>query len=367
MGRARNSDISRLIQAGGAVTRVLVDYPTDGAEWTVPGPRLRSIIHALAEAGAPEPDIGALTSSLEERSADRTATPRLLLVRDGDLVVDEALPDIDLESNEVSFGLLPELVSLLEQRELAVPYLVVEANAEGGRIRTHLAERGDEGVEATVHGETEHLHEARGGGLSHIGHARHTEEIWKRNEIELAVVVNELVDRHDVELLVVTGDPHVVDLVSTALSSRARSVLSTLASDTLADGASPEELNALVSTRVRAVVAARRAVAIGRASQAAPDGSRREQSFEAVVDALQQAHVEALLLDLDALRSQTLTSLAGAPWVTLPGADTYGTVAVATGPAAEALARAAIVTGAEVFFVEAGSLPEGVGAAIIRR
>jgi hypothetical protein len=367
MHRTQNSDLAQLIRTGGSLSRVLVDFPTDGVEWTVPGPRLRSITRSLEDAGAPARDVATLTAALEQRSAERVPTPRVLLVHDGELVLDEDLPGVAPRSNEVSFDRLPSLLALLEQRQRAVPYLVLEASAGGGRIRTFLASDPRESTEDEVAGETEHLHEARGGGLSHIGHARHTEEVWKRNETELADVINDIVERHDVELLVVTGDPHVVDLVGSGLSSRARSIVTTLASDTFADGASRDELNALVSARLRAIVDARQAAAIDRASQVGADGSVPDQSLDAVVDALQQADVQTLVLDPDALGSVSLASLAGAPWVAAPGAETYGAASLGVGPAAEALARAAVVTGAEVIFVEADTLPGGVGAAVLRR
>ncbi len=228
------------------------------------------------------------------------------------------------------------------------------------------------GVEADtdeqITGETEHLHEAHGGGFSHFRHARHTEEVWKRNETELADLVNRLVEQNDVRLVIVTGDPHVVDLVSSALSPRARAVLRGFASDTAAAGASPDGLDAFLAEQLQRLARERQTESIFRAAaQQGESDSAADRRLQPVVHALQQARVETLLLDLETLQPHTLLSLAGQPWVAAVAAETFGAEVLETGSAAEALARAAIATSAEVIIVEHGTLPGGEGAAVITR
>ncbi len=368
MASSRNADISNVVHVGGSLTRLLVDFPTDDADEPVPGPRLRAVTRTLEGAGSPDTDIATMAAIFEEHSADRDRTPRFVVIHDGEVLLDEMLPGVELTANEASFDPLPALVPLLMQRQLHVPYLVLEAGAEGGRIRTYFTGSLDADSERSIEGETEYIHNAASGGLDHIGHAHHTEEIWKRNETELADVVNRLVERGDVGLLVVTGDPHVVELVTTALSSRARAILASLASDTIAAGASADGLNAFLAEQLHRVAQDHQAEAIARA--AAKSGSAAADTvgrIQAIVDALQQAAVDTLLLDLDALESQSLVSLAGEPWVAVPGAGTFGAEILGIGSAAEALSRAAVATGAEVVFVDHGTLPGGSSAAIVHR
>ncbi len=263
---------------------------------------------------------------------------------------------------------LPELIALLRQRQESVPYILVEASAEGGRIRTYLNGQLHPVDDLRIEGETEHLHKAHGGGLSHHRHAHHTEEIWKRNETELADTASELVERDAVSLLVVTGDPHVVELLSNALSSRARAILVTLASDTLAAGASDVALDELLASSARRIVVAHQADAIGRAAaQRAADNTKTDQRLQPVVHALQQASVETLLLDTGALATHTLLALDGTPWIAAVPTETFGAAILRAAPAAEVLARAALATDAEVILVEPGTLPAHAGAAIIHR
>jgi hypothetical protein len=329
---------------------------------------MTSIIRALENAGSSTSDIATITNALEQHAPDRNLVPRFLLVHDGALLVDELLPDTHLQADEAGYDQLPNLIPLMMQRQATVPYIVLEASAEGGRIRTFLAGRPHSDSDARIVGETEHLHEAHGGGLSHFRHAHHTEEIWKRNETELAEAVNRLIERNVVRLLVVTGDPHVVDLVSSALSSRARAILVTLASDTLAAGASDEALNELLAKNLQRIVRAHQAEAIGRsAAQQDANNSGADQRLQPIVHALQQAVVDTLLLDLEALEPHTLLALDGEPWVASVPTEAFGAAILHAAPAAEALARAAIATGAEVIFVEHDTLSGHAGAAIIHR
>jgi hypothetical protein len=365
MARYRNADISHLVRTGGAMTRVLADYPTDSAEVSHPGPRLRAISRALQDAGSPDSDIATMTTTLEQRSTNRHRTPRYLAIQDGVLLLDELLPATLLQSDEASFGALPALIPLILQRQSEVPYVILEASAGGGRIRTYLAGGAD--ADERITGETEHLHKAHGGASAHFRHAHHTEEVWKRNETELADVVNQLLERHDVGLLVVTGDPHVVDLVTHALSSRAHAILATLASDTIAAGASAEELNVFLAAQLSRIVGERQAELIDRAAVQYGDGPTSDRRLEATVDALQQAAVETLLLDLEALAMDILVSLDREPWVAAVASETFGAEILGTVPAAEAMTRAAIATEAHVVIVEHGTLPGKASVAVIRR
>jgi Bacterial archaeo-eukaryotic release factor family 2 len=368
MRKNLNADLAELVHDGGTFSRVLADFPVDEIDAAVPGPRMRSIARALGEAGSSAVDITAITAVLEQPATDRNLVPRFVLVRAGALLVDEFLPDTHLYVDTADHGQLPDLIPLLVERQNTVPYIVVEANAEGGRIRTFLAGRIHPDEEVAIAGETEHLHEAHGGGLSHPRHAHHTEEVWKRNETELAQAVNQLVEQHEIDLLAVTGDPHVVDLVSSALSSRAREVLVTLASDTLARGASEERLDKLVVDNVKLIVRAKQDEAIGRsAAQEAASHSETDRRLQPIVHALQQADVDVLLLDLEALEPHSLLALDGKPWVASMPAESFGAPVLHSIPAAEALVRAAIATDADVLFVDHHALPGDAGAAIVRR
>ncbi|RFA06695.1 hypothetical protein B7R21_18715 [Subtercola boreus] len=355
------------MNTGGSFSRVLAGFPVDLVEAARPGPRARSITRALEAAGSPASDVTLIEGILAEHAEDREQVPRFLLVRDGKLVIDEFLFGNDMHSDEAGYDRLPNLIPLIVQRQSMVPYVVLEASAGGGRIRTFLSGREHSDSDERMIGEAEHLHEAKGGGLSHRPHAHHTEEIWKRNASELAQAVNELIVRNRVHLLVVTGDPHVVDLVAAALTAPAKAILVTLGSDTLAAGASDEQLDELVSTSLARLRRTHQEDVISRAAmQEGVDNSGTDHRLQPLVHALQQATVDTLLLDLEALGTHTLLALDGPPWIAAVPSETFGTAIVESAPAAEALTRAAIATGAEVTVVEHGTLPDHAAAALIR-
>ena len=368
MARHPYADLSKVIDTGSSLTRVLAVFPTDDIEAETPGPRLRAILRALEAAGSPDSDIATVCTSLEKYSSERSPAPRLLVIENGELLLDELLPDIQLQANETSFDRLPSLIPLLEQRQRHIPFVLLEASAGGGRIRTFLTESLHSDTDQRVTGETEHLHKAVSGGFSHVRHAHHTEEVWKRNERELAEIVNRLVERNEVRLIVVTGDPHVVGLVSEALSSRARGMLVTFASDTIAAGASPDALEEFLADQLTALIRADQTekIALAAAQEGAAD-SLTDQRLQPIVHALQEAAVDTLLLDLEALQGHTLLALAGEPWVAAVATETFGAAVLAATTAAEALTRAAVATDTDVCFVDHDALPGYAGAAIIHR
>ena len=140
MARHPYADLSKVIDTGSSLTRVLAAFPTDDIEAETPGPRLRAITRALEAAGSPDSDIATVCTSLEKYSSERSPAPRLLVIENGELLLDELLPDIQLQANETSFDRLPSLIPLLEQRQRHIPFVLLEASAGGGRIRTFLTE-----------------------------------------------------------------------------------------------------------------------------------------------------------------------------------------------------------------------------------
>lgn len=368
MTRTAKDELLQVLRTEGSVSRVLAHYPTDEFEAPAPGPWLRGIIRQMESAGSPAADIATATLAFEEHADDRAPVPRLLLIHEGQIILDELLPDVTLHANEASFDLLPSLLPLFEQRQQEFAFVILEASAGGGRIRTFFDGARHADDETTVEGETEHLHQSRTGGFPHSRYEHHTQEVWKRNETELAAAVNDLVERHDVRLLVVTGDPDVVDLVSGALSSRARGVLTTLGSDTIAAGASTDELSVVVATQRHRLDREHQEERIARAAaQQGAEHAETDLRLQPIVHALQQARVETLLLDRDALQAHTLLNLASEPWVASVAAEAFGASIVGSSSSADALARAAIATSAEVLIVDPGALAGGASAAIVRR
>ena len=86
--------------------------------------------------------------------------------------------------------------------------------------------------------------------------------MWKRNAQLFASSVDRLVEAGGIDFVLVTGDPHVVDLISAALSADSRKILATLAHDTVAPGASDRGLDQRIADEIATTREARLGLAI---------------------------------------------------------------------------------------------------------
>ncbi|AMM20703.1 hypothetical protein AX769_11820 [Frondihabitans sp. PAMC 28766] len=87
-----------------------------------------------------------------------------------------------------------------------------------------------------------------------------------------------------------------------------------------------------------------------------------ESGVQAAVAALRTGRMSTLVLDPDGFGEQSLSCLAGAPWVALSGTNAEprdATPVVTAAATASALVRAALQTGVEVAFAPAAALPGG--------
>ncbi|AMM22709.1 hypothetical protein AX769_21540 (plasmid) [Frondihabitans sp. PAMC 28766] len=192
------------------------------------------------------------------------------------------------------------------------------------------------------------------GGLSHPRHAHRTEETWKRNAALFAAALDALGTARHVDFVIVTGDPHVVELVRFALSEKSRQMLTALALDTLAPGSSQDAVTKLIDTETARVLGARRSTAVN--GLLAETEIQRRIGVDAVVAELQEASVSTLFVGEHALSDLTLYALDNRPWIS-DSAEPGLVPLPMSFPAADVLVRAAILTGSDIIFAPAGSLP----------
>ncbi len=253
-----------------------------------------------------------------------------------------------------------DLVALAKERATTVDYVVLEAAADHARLRAFRDNGTAPVIDELLDGDHEYIHEAVSGGPSHLRHAHHTEEVWERNARLFAGAVDRIVVSGGIDFVMVTGDPHVVDIVSGALSFDSREHLVTLAHDTVAPGASGRERDERLDEEILATRTAR--------LQSALDGLLAQASvadrtgLAAVVAELQEASVATLFVDESALAGHTLFAPADPPWIAQ-----LSDSALPESPALDALVRAAILTGSELCFVSPGSLPDGAAVAATTR
>jgi len=362
-----NEGLAELYRRPGDASTVYVDVTQDREDpRRTSSLRHRSVREALADAGAPDADADAVIDRIEEPPGRPGKVSRLLVVRDGVVEFDELLPGEPLGELIVSYGPVPSLLPLLTQRPRDLTYIIAEVGRDGGEIRQFRLSRTGAVAEEEVEGDTEYITKVQGGFLSNSRYQRDTEEIWKRNEGQVADAIDEMVRTSGAELLMLTGDVRARQLLVAQLAPASRDILAVVPTNTRPGGATTHELESDLDRHLAAILAQDEYDALERLDTGQGEGLS-EADFAAVVRELQQGQVEVLLLASGGLPEATLLALDREPWVASNEADALGASALAAVPAADALVRAAVLTDARVVVVSPGELPGGSGAAALLR
>ncbi len=333
--------------------------------------RRENVTKLLQDNGASPADIAALVGAFVQRPGYGERVGLSAIARDGQLVVDQVTVGSAPAADIAYVGSLPALVPALRARELAIPVVLLEADAEGGRIRTFSGSAGPSSTDRSIEGSTDHIHDAGSGGDAHADHAHPTDNVWQANADEVATAAAERVRRDAARLLVVTGDPHVTQLVVSQLPALPGVTVAPYAVETVAAGADEADVNGFLLDQTTAIVESARAAVID--DLATKDFERGALGVDAVVHAMQQAQVDTLIVALDPDTGETagatgdLVALDDAPWVAASESDSLGVTVVGPQGAVSALVRAAVATDATVRFVAPGALPDGAGVAALLR
>lgn len=313
--------------------------------------RERSLRDRFMEAGVPERDLEVLAEALTQRPGIPSPSARYLLVRDGEVVIDEEFAGARIGPERFGHGPVPGILPLLRHGDASVRFVVVETGREGAQVRLETAARRTEPAVVDVHGRDDSLPKVQAGGWSHARFQRHSEDVWMHNQNEVAEVVDRLVREHAPRFVVVAGDVRARQLLIESLDPASGALVVEVDVHTRADGADDSALEEAISRSLDHRTS--QMIDDIRNRSAAGNGTRSAEGVVPVVHALQQAQVEALLLDARLVDADAvLTALDAQPWVAAPGDDTGEAKPLAEVPVAEAIARAAILTGASVVVEE---------------
>lgn len=320
-----------------------------------PGPEPRgeeearqdAVRRRLIDAGAPEEDIEAIGRVLSESAGLPAPSARYVVARRGAAEIDAALPGARIGPDAVGFGDVPPVLPLLRHRSDEVSYLVVEAGRDGSRLRRETVGRQVHAVEEVGDGEAPS--KVHAGGLSHARYQRSAEESWKANQREVAETVDRIVREEEPDFVVVAGDVRARQLLLDDLSEASLALAVELDVHTRPKGADDHALDSAIADEVEQ--RREELIAEVRDRAEAGGGRRGAHGVDEVVAALQQARVDTLVLDARMLSSErTLDALPVPPWV--DDGDSLSVGALGRISAAEALARAALMTDARVLIDE---------------
>ncbi len=342
-------------QAPGPWTTVYTDGTSDEPQ-VVAEAREERTLRGVATAGAPDADVEAIREVLRDRTGAPDPTTLFLLVRDGSIVMREAFAGPRRGPEVFAHGRLPLLVPLIRHRGTMLRYLVVETARDGADVRLETA--GQRGVESaeSVEGRTDSLPKVQAGGWSQPRWQRHSEEIWKHTQSEVAEVVERLTRQASPAFIALSGDVRARQLLRDQLSPDSSALVVEVDANTRADGADDAALTEAIETALDRVIAEETAGAID--ASHAEGGRLRAEGVEAVVAALQQAQVAQLFLDARLIpgptedSAATLCVLDAEPWVAAESGMFAAAHEIARVPVAEALARAAVLTDAQIRIIE---------------
>ncbi|MEJ1089183.1 Vms1/Ankzf1 family peptidyl-tRNA hydrolase [Microbacterium sp. Mu-80] len=332
---------------------------TDGPQGEPPGAvesRMRSLKDSMLDAGIPEDDAEAAIAALPDDTGTPAPSARWLLISDGRIVADTGWATARRGQERLSFGAFPDVLPLLRHRSDETRILVVETARDGADLSLQRLGRATPEQEQHVSGEDHPITKVSPGGWSQARFQRSVEEVWQRNQDEIAAEVDRIVRAHRPSHVFVTGDAHVRGLLLESISPEALDLVVEVDVITSAAGADDTALVEAIDETIAESHDSQ--VSILRDQAAERDGVNGAAGLSAVVEALQQAQVDTLLLDERMSDSSTLLALPAEPWIAVSSADSFDAGAGVPLPAIQALVRAAVLTDAELVFL-AEELPEG--------
>ncbi|GIH94085.1 Vms1/Ankzf1 family peptidyl-tRNA hydrolase [Planobispora siamensis] len=282
-------------------------------------------------------------------SVGAAAPGRAVFAADGEVLYTEALPDKPRRET-TRWSPLPHLMPLLAQRGENVPHVQVLIDRAGADVivvgagaprRTEVQPAEDWPLQKTGKG-----------GWSQRRYENSVEKAWEHNAKMVAEEVDREVRRTGAELVIVAGDPKAVPLLKSHLGHEAAERTVVVEHGNRAEGSDPTMFGKEVEATVDEWLDRRRAQLLERFGEALPR-DLAVTGLDAVAKAFRERRVDTLLMVDDSTAD-------GMMWIG-PGGDqlgpdpeelrTWGVSEPVEERADAALARAAVMTDAQLIFV----------------
>ncbi|HVM55474.1 MAG TPA: Vms1/Ankzf1 family peptidyl-tRNA hydrolase [Acidimicrobiales bacterium] len=336
------------------------DIPQAGAEL---GTRWKSVRRGLEDQGASGEVLAALDGALD--AADHAAGSTLALVAtDAGVVVEAHLPDPP-RADAGWLGELPRLATLIEARQRQLPHLLVLADRTGADLfgvtasgRSIVIEAGD--------GDAENVQKVVSGGWSQRRIQQRAVNTWEENAGEVAEDAARLAKRIDARLVLVGGDVHAVRFLEDALPKDIRPLVREIDGATRHPDGGADHVVDDVQRLVETVVATETAELLAAFKEERGQGDRAADGPARVIESLQWAKVQTLLVHDDP--EDVRTAWFG-PEPLQVGIDEATVRAMGVdepreGRSIDVCIRAALGSGAEVRIVPGAVLDRNLGAVL---
>jgi hypothetical protein len=351
-GRTDTTALTALLHSTEPVSVVYTDASGDQEN---PGRfaelRARGIAARLEDRGAPHADVEAIEEVLSRTTGAPSPVSRFLVVRGGTVLVDELLAGEPVVPERVTFGPVPDVTPLLRHRPADIVFVVAEVQRDAATVTVRRTARVGVLAEELLEGREDAVHKVPSGGWSQQRYQRHTEEVWRQNEAEVAAQIERLVAEHSPAFVVAGGDVRAVQKLQGELTEPAASLTTTVVANIAPEGSSDDALEAEIDRLIGQHVKRERSAALD-LLRAGGRGSRTSATgVGEVVAALQQSQVDILLLGGPSGPDDTVLALDTTPWVATAPEEAFDATVLGTVPADVGLARAALLTDARVIFL----------------
>ena len=327
--------------------------------------RWRDIAHQLSQAGAP--------ADVVERLHDVAVAPTRHGGERGRLLVadrDGVLLRVDLPrrvSQEAVWGPVPSLLPAVRALSASIPHLVVRLDRAGADIE--VATHADADADTTsVEGVHDVLHRVSTAGTTERRFQARVEDSWERNATTVAEELDRLVRQYRPAMVLVMGDAHAMSYLEEHASASLRVLLVRLRTGGRADGTSEQAEQAAIEAALASARAARETELLGRFAEQTGRAEAATEGLEPVVDVLQRAQAEQLLLVEGRLHDQRLWVGTGRLQLgaTREEAEMTGAEEPVEVPADMALVWAAVSSRAGVTLLDPGQADpaDGLGAVL---
>ncbi|MGV2951543.1 hypothetical protein ACNPM8_05120 [Glutamicibacter sp. AGC46] len=359
-----------LYRRNGSWSTALVDASLGTTAAQEAADRLPDEVAKLLKSQQAQPsDVQALIGALEPAQGLRAPVARFVAVHDGEIVLNELIPGLKVQTSSVDVGPFPNFTALARARGGSFSYLVAEVSKDGGEVHLYNTASPERLGSRGIVGLPEEIHHARKvpGEYDQPKAQAAADEMARRNADEVAELISEMSNENYVRLIILSGDIKARELVLGAVPVALKDYVEVIDSHTRTGGADTKQVDAQITKLVEEVKA--KSLAELESKIAAQSGNGKAQlavGLDEVVTALQSAQAEMVLVG-QYQSEHTLRALSAEPWIAHQDGDDHAELVVGEWPAPEVLLRATALTDASIRYVPDSVIPDGAGIAALLR
>ena len=354
-----------LAEANGPYATVTMDLTkTDPANTDHLYGRWRDLERRLRDVGAPEDVIATLQDAALEPTGVGGEHGRMVVANADGLLATYDLPR--RPDAHATWGPVPCLLPAIRALASTISHLVVRIDRTGADIEMHCGSAEQDATTVEVQGDHDDLTQVKTGGWSQRRFESRIQDSWEQNAAKVAEELDRMVRKHKPKLVLVVGEEHAMSFLEQHASAELTAVLVRSAVGGRGEGSSDEVVRDATEAALAATRATMEADVVARFRQETGRAEAASEGLEPVVDVLQRAQVDELLLvegrehDQDLWVGQDGLQLG----LTREDAEALGATEPAVVPADEALVWAAVCSRAGVTLLDRAQADpaDGVGA-----